>query len=577
MLSVSLVFLYILLSAYITGYLVLSAVDRIFGGEKGQAEGRKEAGSRVPYSSAGVCSYVMAGLVTVTVYAQLFSLFYKVGLLANIILATVCITAAAVFRRGLLSVLKVQCCGIHKGKKIFYLFLFLLFAYGTSRGVIHYDTGLYHAQSIRWIEEYGIVKGLGNLHCRLAYNSSSFSLSALYSFSFLGGQSYHCVAGFFAFLLALVCSRAADAWKRKRLLLSDIARLMGIYYLLVIFDEMISPASDYFMVLTVFYIVIRYLDLVEEGEENWIPYGLLALACVYTVSLKLSAALIVLLAVKPAAMLIKEKNGKGIAGFMALGLAVLAPYFVRNVLISGWLVYPLTAIDLFSVDWKIPEGIAQYDAKEIQVWGRGLRDVARYGEPVRGWIKEWFAGQRALDKLFIIAGAAAVPVSIAALAAAIVKKLDGQRDLMLAAVTVNFSFLCWLFSAPLIRYGCVYVWLAAPVTFGGLALWLVRKEGWGSYFWRMISFLLVAAGVYKFFSFGKEIVAAYTPEYFIYQKEYENFEMGSYEIEGIKFYYPIEGDRAGYEAFPSSPAKADIALRGPGIRDGFQYKSENRK
>ena len=74
---------------------------------------------------------------------------------------------------------------------------------------------------------------------------------------------------------------------------------------MIIFDEMVSPASDYFMVLTVFYIVIRYLDLVERGEKDWLFYGLLALVCVYTMSLKLSAALIVLLALKPASMLIK--------------------------------------------------------------------------------------------------------------------------------------------------------------------------------------------------------------------------------------------------------------------------------
>ena len=85
------------------------------------------------------------------------------------------------------------------------MILFFVFAYGASTGIIHYDTGLYHAQSIRWIEEYGVVPGLGNLHTRLAYNSASFCLSALYSFAFLGGQSYHCVAGFLAFLLAVVC------------------------------------------------------------------------------------------------------------------------------------------------------------------------------------------------------------------------------------------------------------------------------------------------------------------------------------------------------------------------------------
>ena len=33
----------------------------------------------------------------------------------------------------------------------------------------HLDTPLYHAQSIRWIEDYGAVKGLGNIHNRFAY------------------------------------------------------------------------------------------------------------------------------------------------------------------------------------------------------------------------------------------------------------------------------------------------------------------------------------------------------------------------------------------------------------------------
>ena len=146
------------------------------------------------------------------------------------------------------------------------LFLFLLFAYGTSRGIIHYDTGLYHAQSIRWLEEYGVVKGLGNLHCRLAYNSSSFALSALYSMSFLGGQSYHCCAGFLAFILAVICLRIIDSIRNGRLCTGDFARVMCIYYLVIIFDEMVSPASDYFMVLTAFYIVIRWLDLLEQQE-----------------------------------------------------------------------------------------------------------------------------------------------------------------------------------------------------------------------------------------------------------------------------------------------------------------------
>ena len=562
MLSVCLIFLYVLLTAYLTGFLVLKGIGRFCTGRN-----RKEV-PETTWHTLKIDSYCMAGLVALTVYAQFFSLFHKVGFAANILLLFLCTVIIAVFRRDLFKeLLKVKETVTWK-KAAGCLFLFLLFSYGTSRGIIHYDTGLYHAQSIRWIEEYGIVKGLGNLHCRLAYNSSAFSLSALFSFSFLGIQSYHCMAGFFGLILAKVCGEIAEAFRRKRLILSDFARIACIYYLLIIFDEMVSPASDYFTVLTIFYIVIRFLDLAEKKEESWIPYGLLSLVAVYAMSLKLSAALILLLVVKPAAMLIKSRNLRGIFFFIGLGTVAIAPYLIRNVIISGWLIYPFTAVDLFSVDWKIPKGIADYDAKEIQAWGRGIYDAARYGAPITSWFPEWLGGLGAVDKLSVLGAALSVPVSVAAAFVIWIKRKKEMYDFLLAAATVNLSFLFWLFSAPLIRYGCVYVWLASALTLGGLMLYVVK----GKYAWRAIYIALGLFACYKVYAFGREVASVCDGNYMINQKDYENFEMNVYEIDGLTFFYPVTGDRAGYAAFPSSPAEAEMTLRGTNIREGFRYK-----
>ena len=283
-----------------------------------------------------------------------------------------------------------------------------------------------------------------------------------------------------------------------------------------------------------------------------------------------------LFALKPAAMLLcnwrKKKNGKGIAGFLGMGFLIVLPFLIRNVWISGWLVYPFTALDVFPVDWKIPEGIAAYDAKEIQVWGRGIYDVAAYGRAFGEWFPAWLGSQSGVDRLFILAGGIALPVAAAGFAVAVWKKNGVQRDVMFAAAAVDVSFLFWLFSAPLIRYGCVYVWLAAPLTFGGLAFWLVGSGKAGRVFWRFVYAAVFLAGGYKAVMFGKEVAAGYSPEYFVWQKDYENFGAQAYEVGGITFYCPVEGDRIGYEAFPSSPARADMELRGDGLEDGFRYK-----
>mgnify|MGYP003412875850 FL=1 len=128
---------------------------------------------------------VAIGLIISTVYAQVFSLFYKVGLIANLILLAVCFIILIIYKKEFFKDIKYHFQNTSRVKKIVILFLIIFWAFFTSRGYIHYDSDLYHAQSIRWIEEYGIVKGLGNLHVRLAYNSSIFAVSALYSMKFL--------------------------------------------------------------------------------------------------------------------------------------------------------------------------------------------------------------------------------------------------------------------------------------------------------------------------------------------------------------------------------------------------------
>ncbi len=411
-----------LATTFLTGYGILQALTRY-----------------VPYRVRHKDTYLLCGLAAVTVYAQLFSLVWRVGLLANLLLTAICLIILWFERRSLALLLR-ETLRDRRGKAAGIFALFLLFAYGTSRGILHYDTALYHAQSIRWLEEYGVVRGLGNLHCRLAYNSSSFALSALYSMAFLGGQSFHCAAGWLAFVLAKVCAEITGHLRAGRLWPSDFARVMGIYYLVNIFDEMISPASDYFMVLLAFYIVIRWLELLEEKEVEMLPFGLICVLGVFLMTVKLSAALI----------------------------------------------------------------------------------------------------------------------------------------LLLVQVTVAGSFVFWLCTSPLIRYGCVYVYLTPAVVGGCLYdAFLERRMsgGRGVRLQKAVRLCGTAAValllVYKGAALGREIITSAENDYWLAQKDYENFETVSYEIEGVTFYCPVSGDQVGYQAFPSSPVKAGIRFLGSGIADGF--------
>ncbi len=574
MLSVIVIWLYIGITTFIIGYGVLRVITR-----------------HLPYCTLNADAYFMCGLVSVTVYAQFFSLFSGVGQAANLVLCVLCALIILVNRKAFAETVRLMVFSTEETFSRFVfgavLVLFLIFAYGASRGMIHYDTGLYHAQSIRWIEEYGAVRGLGNLHCRLAYNSSSFALSALYSMAFLGGPSFHCVAGWLSFLLAVVCLSIGKSLRAGRIRTSDFARVMCAYYLVNIFDEMISPASDYFMVLVAFYIVIRWLDLSERGEKTILPYALLCVLGVFLMTVKLSAALILLLTVYPACRLTGEKRWGETGAYLGLGILTALPFFIRNVVISGWLVYPFTQIDLFDVVWKIPRGLADYDAREIQVWGRGYTDVAQFDMPVREWLPGWFGTLAGSDKVFVLAAVAAVAVLLAEAAYLIWRKHKEYRAsltdsvarervmspaLFLAQATVAASFLFWLCTSPLIRYGCVWVYLTAAVVFGGLyeAVMRFADGGWRMASGRTVSALIVLLLIYKGAALAREIAGSYVNDYWLVQKDYDNYETRPYEIAGVTFYCPIAGDQVGYSSFPSSPSEAGIGFLGEGISDGFR-------
>ncbi|GFI15797.1 hypothetical protein IMSAGC009_00957 [Lachnospiraceae bacterium] len=549
MLSVIFIWLYMLFTCYVTGF----ALIRMIAGKEG-------------FFCKKETSYLYAGIGAVTVYSQFFSVFQKVGLGANLLLLFVCMFCIIRFKKEFEENLHTLRLTVSPLKAFIVFAFFLLFAYGTSRGIIHYDTGLYHAQSIRWIEEYGVVPGLGNLHSRLAYNSSAFCLSALYSMAFLGGQSFHCCAGFLAFLLALVCMEGLKKGKMKKPQLSDFARLASVYYLLMIFDEMVSPASDYFMVLMVFFLVIRWLELLERKEDSYLPYGLLCLFGVVVLTVKLSGALMLLLVLKPAVMMVKEKRIREIAKFIGLGVLTSAPFFIRNVILSGWLVYPFTFIDLFDFDFKIPKGVADYDAREIQVWGRGFSDVGRYGEPVLSWMPEWIRNLDGTNKVFLAAAFGAI-VLLAFLAAyAFWQRKVEMADFLFMDAVLAVCFLFWLLSAPLVRYGCVFLWLFPSLVWGYLYL------GISPHLDRYKIYLIIFSvfGIYKLAAFGLEVGKAAGTDYLVYQKDYENYETEAYELHGCTFYYPVSGDRTGYRDFPASPVKAEDIFRGKTLEDGFK-------
>lgn len=540
---------------------------------------KDEAASGFPF---GLAATELAGVVAITVYAQGFSLFGRVSVLAHLLLLAFAVAAAYWCRAELLAFWNRYRKTVFSWEGILYLVFAVMTAYFASRGLQHTDTGIYHAQMIRWYEEYGIVPGLANLQQHFGYNSAYLAYAAIFSMKWLLGQSLHGTTGFLQAFLVIWALYGLKSFKYHKRHLADGCRAAILLYAIVIAERVMSPATDFGAMYLVLWILTLWAKTAcereERAEEKTDFYALLCVAVVCVTTYKLSAGMLVLLTLYPAVFLIRGKEWKKIALYLLSGVLVLAPWLIRNVILTGWLIYPFEAIDLFRLDWKVPLELMQHDSDQIKVWGRCLFDVGRIQDPVSVWLPIWWNAKDRYEIMLLTGNIIAAALTGFTALYRFIRKEKISWDCAVLYAAVFAGIAGWFFTAPFIRYGLALL-LILPCMAAGEWIHPVRMgpariiSGFGcaAIFFSMSMYW----DYYVLFdlAWGKQHL---TDPAWIIQQDYDIVETGELQIEGgLTVYYPLEGDNLSYHAFPGSAYRSmaeGCRMRGASIEDGFVPK-----
>ena len=583
MISVLINWSYVFITTYIIGYFTLSRAYRFYKHER----------------HIGIMSSVMAGLAITTAYAGFFSIFYKVGIVANIVMILFCVLFVWLDRTHYKDIL-VEIKSGNLTKKIFgtnsiriikviiFVLFFIAALFFTTEGNFFSDSGYYHEQSIRWIEEFGTVKGSVHILKRLAYNSCYFCQCALYSMRDIFSQSLHCLSGFYGIL---VMGYALAGFNKS--IRTNAIRLAPFVYFILLCSEITSPASDYPLVFSVFYVAIRWFELRDDNEEHYSPYALLSLFVVFLISIKLTVGCLILIVIKPAIAMIKEKRVKEIITSIMAGIIILLPYFIRNYIICGWLIYPFTKIDIFNPDWKLPMRHVQTDADEIKVWGRGMGQIGgQVTDSIKVWLPHWWEYMSMPNRLIVASAIIVLSVYLVYRVCRFISEVirNGIKKTATEVVIDNidryifeaallFSLLYWFFESPLFRYGVCYIFIAMFYAIGDML-----GEAWNKSVIIKVAVVLICVltmipftnGIIEYFKWNYECILYYSDyEYFVMQEDYPRVEYGTTEINGVTFYYPKEElGQIGYHMFPALwfNGTDNVESRGDKITDGYRYK-----
>ena len=583
MISVLINWSYVFITTYIIGYFTLSRAYRFYKHER----------------HIGIMSSVMAGLAITTAYAGFFSIFYKVGIVANIVMILFCVLFVWLDRTHYTDILSDINGGKFIGrifgsgstriiKVIVFSIFFVAALFFTTEGNFFSDSGYYHEQSIRWIEEFGTVKGSVHILKRLAYNSCYFCQCALYSMKDIFSQSLHCLSGFYGIL---VMGYALSGFNKS--IRTNAIRLAPFVYFILLCSEISSPASDYPLVFSVFYVVIRWFELRDDNEEHYSPYALLSLFVVFLISIKLTVGCLILIVIKPAIAMIKEKRIKEIITSIMAGIIILLPYFIRNYIICGWLIYPFTKIDIFNPDWKLPMRHVQTDADEIKVWGRGMGQIGgQVTDGIKVWLPHWWEYMSVPNRMIVASAIIVLSVYLVYRVCRFISEVirHGIKktatevvidniDRYIFEVALLFSLLYWFFESPLFRYGVCYIIVAMFYAIGDML-----GEAWNKSVIIKVAVVLICVltmipftnGIIEYFKWNYECILYYSDyEYFVMQEDYPRVEYGTTEINGVTFYYPKEElGQIGYHMFPALwfNGTDNVESRGDKITDGYRYK-----
>ncbi|MGA2298007.1 MAG: hypothetical protein ABSG15_10710 [FCB group bacterium] len=543
---------------------------------------------------------ILLGFCTITTLLSYLSLFIPVGFWVNIILLAIAliyiIFNLTEIRNLLLNSLTLASY-FSISMKIILLIIILAGLFFTVLSPYNFDTYLYHVQSVRWLETYKVVPGLGNLHGKLAFNNSWFVTSAFFSFSFIGGTSFHVLTEFLLITSSIHFSVGLQKILTKNFAKQNLFEALFLPTLLITYlliNPIASVTPDFPVILLIWITFILFLKNRWNGEPYKFDLNsviIIILSC-FAITVKLSALPCVFFIFYFFVLELYYKRYRNIIFILLISIFIISPWLIRNVIISGYLIYPFPYIDLFNFDWKIPIQSVIYEKNNTYADSihplLGVSTVLKMSllEKFSHW---WICLSVIFRIIFII-----LLITILNLFKQFIYFLRGNKKYYINKLFTIATLVClsgiiyWVVNAPSIRLGMSFITLIFIFSFfpefNNLFTKLSKYKITLKF--KLILFLsiLVFSSVFLFFRIHKdekasregfekigEILKDYK-KIIISPYGYDEFPIVKVKYNNIDIYLPVVDDtRTGYSHFPSTAKiQENLSLRGNSLEDGFR-------
>ena len=336
----------------------------------------------------------------------------------------------------------------------------------AAQSPLNYETGLYHLQSVKWLTTSTVPFGLANLLGQFGFNSAWFSFAAALEVPWLQGQSVFLANSLMLLVFGVAVGQAAAKfWVPHQVRLAHtfllicvlpwVNAMMGINV-----NSLSADLPITFLTLLMSYLLIKAL---QNLETVWAALPGLAFIAAFAIAVKLSAAPLSLFAISLVGLVIyhrpafiSKQMGVRCGQFVLVSCSLLLiPWLLRNVALSGCLVYPVAVTCSPKLAWGLPMAAVERDIAFVQSWAR--RDWSEADRVSSNWVG--VIHQVTPNTLFVLG----VVGCVAGAMYWIAKRKNSRRPdtpfrywLPVVALLLGIGF--WLATVPDVRFGEGYFW-----------------------------------------------------------------------------------------------------------------------
>ncbi|KAF2329256.1 LIC_10190 family membrane protein [Flavobacterium nitrogenifigens] len=306
------------------------------------------------------------GLFSATILASLWAIFGRINIEFHIVLILLNVFLLLKFRNQIINLYKsffLELQQLQRSLQIILTIISVLIILQCASIPFVIDNESYYIQTIKWLNEYGFVKGLANLHLFYGQTSGWHITQSVFSFSFLY-KNFNDLSGFCLLLGNVFSIQKLNEYSKngnKNYLLVGLLPLFNIFF----FQFISAPSPDIpvyvFSFILFFYFLENFKNITSE-IFNLIAILVLFLLYIKNTTLTFAVIPIILLGYHFSSL------SKKLLKPAILTILIAALFITKNMIICGSPIFP-SKINSFTTDYAIPNIVEDFYYDQVKYYG----------------------------------------------------------------------------------------------------------------------------------------------------------------------------------------------------------------